>query len=163
LLRQLEEAKRRYWGLVRRYAEALGSPESLVLESEAEFVDEAGNVWIRELAGHVGAPADGRARWSLEAAGSPWSPPTDWIHENFGPARVEKDPAYRERLRGHPPASAGRLPAAPMAEREFLTIVADPPWQYDNRASRGAAEDHYPVMGIEELSSLLGRLSRDGS
>ena len=61
-----------------------------------------------------------------------------------------------------PTPPTGRLPAAPMSEREFVTTT-DPPWQYDNRASRGAAEDHYPVMSIEELSGLLGRLGRDGS
>ena len=86
LLRQLEETRRLYWSLVRRYAEALGADESRILEGEAQFVDEAGNVWIRgELAGHTAPPADGRAKWGLEAAGPPWSPPTDWIHENFGP------------------------------------------------------------------------------
>lgn len=35
--------------------------------------------------------------------------------------------------------------------------------QYDNRASRGAAENHYPVMSTEELAGLLGCLGRDGS
>lgn len=36
----------------------------------------------------------------------------------------------------------------------FTTIVADPPWRYDNVATRGAAEDHYPTMTIEELCAL---------
>jgi N6-adenosine-specific RNA methylase IME4 len=36
----------------------------------------------------------------------------------------------------------------------FATIVADPPWRYDNKATRGAAEDHYPTMSVEELSAL---------
>ena len=180
LLRQLEEAKRHYWGLVRRYAEALGEPESRVLELESQFVDEAGNVWIRgEFAGHGRPPARGDAAWGLEAAGPPWSPPTDWIHENFGPERVVSDPAYREHLQaigrmlsedpapcphgpGPAPLPAGS-PAAPMSEREFTTTTADPPWQYDNRASRGAAENHYPVMSTEELAGLMDRLGRDGS
>jgi hypothetical protein len=180
LLRQLEEAKRHYWGLVRRYAEALGEPESRVLEGEAQFVDEARNVWIRgEFAGHGRPPRSGEAGWGLEPAGPPWSPPTDWIHQNFGPARAEKDPDYRERLQaigrilaedpapclaGHGPASLpDGSPAAPMSEREFATTTADPPWQYDNRASRGAAENHYPVMSIEDLCGLFDRLARDGS
>ena len=174
LLRQLEEAKRHYWALVRRYAEALGADESRVLEVEAQFVDEAGNVWIRgEFAGHAAPAADGRARWGLEAAGPPWSPPTDWIHEHFGPERVASDPAYRAQLQaiGRALAAARPMPdgspaaplAARLAAREFPTVTADPPWQYDNRASRGAAEDHYPVMGTEELAGLMDRLGRDGS
>ena len=36
----------------------------------------------------------------------------------------------------------------------FPTVVVDPPWQYDNTATRGAAEDHYPTMTIDELEAL---------
>ena len=34
------------------------------------------------------------------------------------------------------------------------TIVADPPWRYGNTSTRGAAEDHYPTMSIDELCDL---------
>lgn len=44
-------------------------------------------------------------------------------------------------------------PAA-LPEGSFRVIVADPPWQYSNRATRGAAEDHYSTMSIDELCSL---------
>lgn len=37
---------------------------------------------------------------------------------------------------------------------EFAAIVIDPPWRYDNVATRGAAEDHYPTMGLDELAAL---------
>jgi N6-adenosine-specific RNA methylase IME4 len=36
----------------------------------------------------------------------------------------------------------------------FPTIVIDPPWRYDNRATRGAAENHYPTMDMDELRAL---------
>lgn len=36
----------------------------------------------------------------------------------------------------------------------FATIVADPPWKYDNKATRGAAEDHYPTMTVDALCEL---------
>lgn len=36
----------------------------------------------------------------------------------------------------------------------FATIVADPPWRYGNTSTRGAAEDHYPTMSIDELCEL---------
>jgi N6-adenosine-specific RNA methylase IME4 len=42
----------------------------------------------------------------------------------------------------------------PVAEGQFSTIVADPPWRYGNTSTRGAAEDHYPTMSIEELCEL---------
>ena len=42
----------------------------------------------------------------------------------------------------------------PVPEGLFSTIVADPPWRYGNTSTRGAAEDHYPTMSIEELCEL---------
>jgi N6-adenosine-specific RNA methylase IME4 len=36
----------------------------------------------------------------------------------------------------------------------FPTIVIDPPWQYDNKATRGAATDHYSTMSLDELEEL---------
>lgn len=37
---------------------------------------------------------------------------------------------------------------------EVGTIVADPPWRYGNTSTRGAAEDHYPTMSIDEIADL---------
>lgn len=37
---------------------------------------------------------------------------------------------------------------------KYRTFVADPPWRYQNTASRGAAENHYPTMSIDELCAL---------
>jgi len=45
-------------------------------------------------------------------------------------------------------------PAPASAEGTYPTIVIDPPWRYDNVATRGAAEDHYPTMSLEELAEL---------
>ncbi len=36
----------------------------------------------------------------------------------------------------------------------YQLIYADPPWQYENAASRGAAKNHYPTMSIAELFRL---------
>jgi N6-adenosine-specific RNA methylase IME4 len=36
----------------------------------------------------------------------------------------------------------------------FRCIYADPPWAYENRASRGAAENHYPTMSVQQLCQL---------
>lgn len=36
----------------------------------------------------------------------------------------------------------------------FSAIVIDPPWRYDNVATRGAAEDHYRTMSLDELAEL---------
>lgn len=40
------------------------------------------------------------------------------------------------------------------ASTEFPCIVIDPPWRYDNVATRGAAEDHYPTMSLDDLADL---------
>lgn len=42
----------------------------------------------------------------------------------------------------------------PLPEDVYRTIVADPPWQYGNTSTRGAAEDHYPTMSIAQLCEL---------
>lgn len=36
----------------------------------------------------------------------------------------------------------------------YSTLVADPPWPYANVATRGAAENHYPAMAVEEICGL---------
>jgi N6-adenosine-specific RNA methylase IME4 len=47
-------------------------------------------------------------------------------------------------------------PAAPppVPEGKFSTIVADPPWRYENTATENAAELHYSTMSIEQLCEL---------
>jgi N6-adenosine-specific RNA methylase IME4 len=45
-------------------------------------------------------------------------------------------------------------PGLPGLAGRFTTIVADPPWRYDNKATRGAAEDHYPTMTVAELCDM---------
>lgn len=37
---------------------------------------------------------------------------------------------------------------------KFGTVYADPPWRYENRATRAAAEDHYGTMSLDELCAL---------
>jgi N6-adenosine-specific RNA methylase IME4 len=34
---------------------------------------------------------------------------------------------------------------------KFSTLYADPPWQYENEASRGAAVNHYQTKSVEEI------------
>lgn len=53
--------------------------------------------------------------------------------------------------RQQPPSDA---PTPEVPEGQYLTIIADPPWQYDNRATRAAAEDHYPTLSIADLCAL---------
>lgn len=52
-----------------------------------------------------------------------------------------------------------QAPRPPMDNLEvvpdaFAVIVIDPPWRYDNVATRGAAEDHYQTMGQDELLAM---------
>ncbi len=39
----------------------------------------------------------------------------------------------------------------------FGTVYADPPWAYQNTAARGAAEDHYRTMSLEDICGLAVR------
>lgn len=38
--------------------------------------------------------------------------------------------------------------------KQYGIILADPPWRYSQKGVQGAAERHYPTMGIEELCAL---------
>lgn len=51
-------------------------------------------------------------------------------------------------------AAGNRRAPVPVPEGQFATIVADPPWRYGNTSTRGAAEDHYKTLSIEELCDL---------
>lgn len=42
----------------------------------------------------------------------------------------------------------------PLPQGKFRTIYADPPWPFDDTATRGAAENHYPTMSIAEICAL---------
>lgn len=44
--------------------------------------------------------------------------------------------------------------AAPLPDGVYRTIVADPPWSYGNKATRGAADNHYPTMSLDALADL---------
>jgi len=37
------------------------------------------------------------------------------------------------------------------ANLTFNTVLADPPWRYNNVASRGAAQNHYSTMSLAEI------------
>ena len=36
----------------------------------------------------------------------------------------------------------------------YPAVYSDPPWDYDNRASRGAARNHYPTTPLDDLAAL---------
>lgn len=65
------------------------------------------------------------------------------------PALQRKDAAALVRDQNIPEAAAEPEPTG-----KYKTFIADPPWQYSNTSTRGAAEDHYPTMTIEELCAL---------
>jgi N6-adenosine-specific RNA methylase IME4 len=50
-----------------------------------------------------------------------------------------------------PPGRVRHLQSLIDDGRRFPTIYADPPWQYANRAARGAAERHYRTMTLDDI------------
>jgi N6-adenosine-specific RNA methylase IME4 len=52
------------------------------------------------------------------------------------------------------PDDIGPPPVLDVEPGTYGTITADPPWRYGNTSTRGAAEDHYPTMSIDELCDL---------
>ena len=52
-----------------------------------------------------------------------------------------------------PPSVVASLRELVAAEFKFGTIYADPPWDYSNRASRGAARKHYRTMSFAQIKN----------
>jgi hypothetical protein len=49
------------------------------------------------------------------------------------------------------PRATTSLQQLTAAKLKFRTIYADPPWDYDNRASRDAARNRYGTMTLDEI------------
>ncbi len=46
----------------------------------------------------------------------------------------------------------------------FGTIYADPPWKYDNQATRASTDNHYVTMSVEDIAALpIGKLAADNA
>ena len=50
--------------------------------------------------------------------------------------------------------TAGSLTDLIASGERFGTIYADPPWEYRNHRSNGAAANHYPTLTVEEIAAL---------
>jgi N6-adenosine-specific RNA methylase IME4 len=105
-------------------------------------------------------PTSRNALWELARMdGSPVPAVTPLLNQAIADGRVTPDmerkhalalvAEYRARCRPRPPAGSAVASVGLVS-----TIIADPPWRYDNTATRAAAEDHYPTMSIAELCAL---------
>lgn len=52
------------------------------------------------------------------------------------------------------PKIAPAADIAPLPEGMFATVVADPPWLYENQSTRGATSDHYGGLTVEQLCAI---------
>lgn len=78
-------------------------------------------------------------------------------------ARVARRRENRERAieRCETTGDIGELLAA---GTKFGCILADPPWQYGNQATRASTDNHYPTMTIEDIAALpIGELAAERS
>jgi ParB-like chromosome segregation protein Spo0J len=79
------------------------------------------------------------------------------LEEHVRAGTMAIDKAHRKVVEREKRARVERLalvPTPPTPTTRFRSIVIDPPWQYENTASHGAASNHYPTMTFEELKSL---------
>lgn len=76
LERELEATRVRYWRIAAQLARARGVEVGTVLTGEAQSVDEHGNVFMHGIhVGRIDPDKPGWAKWGLEAAGPPFTPP----------------------------------------------------------------------------------------
>lgn len=132
-----EDYCRERWGLTRQHVNRLVAGARVVQELEPRgSIQPTTEKQVRPLRA-LPDPEDRAETWqdAVDAAGG--QPTARQVEE-----AVER---RNGRVKEHHPA----IPAG-----TFATVVADPPWRYDNWATRGAAEDHYPTMAMEDLAAL---------
>jgi N6-adenosine-specific RNA methylase IME4 len=90
-------------------------------------------------------PAE-QAKWLARAAEAKWS---------VAQFRQELKQAKRAiELQSKDGGSVDDLYTLIAAEKTFGTIYADPPWFYDNQATRSSTSNHYEGMTVEEICAL---------
>jgi len=68
---------------------------------------------------------------------------TNGTQGNIAPEIIRDDAAF--------PSIVRSLDALIQDGRKYSTVYADPPWPYSNTAARGAAENHYRTMTMQEI------------
>lgn len=155
---------------VRHYAAAAG--HGLALQNEAAELKlraerKAGEVLAQmpknpggratsDTLSEVGVEHHQSSRWQRVAA-LPESVFEAHIAETKAAGRELTSASVLKLAKQH--VAADKPPAPPIdlvdaMPEVFGCIAIDPPWRYDNRATRGAAEDHYPTMSLDELAAL---------
>lgn len=77
-------------------------------------------------------------------------------------ARERLQPGKREEPQLVTGCTSEDLQALAEGGMRFGTIMADPPWQYSNQATRAATDNHYRTMTVEEICRLpVGQLAAD--
>jgi len=69
-------------------------------------------------------------------------------------SNAEKQAAYRARQQWKGGGVVRWLEDLIAAGARFGTILADPPWAYRNRGTKGAATDHYHTMSLDALKAM---------
>lgn len=67
------------------------------------------------------------------------------------PVIIKPDPATFIEAGG---CSTEDLNSLIAANKKFACIMADPPWQYGNQATRASTDNHYPTMTIADIRAL---------
>jgi len=81
---KLDRLRREYWDTVRQAAEARGVPVGQIHTEQSQTVTPNGDVYIRgKFVGTTKPPRPGWTTCGLEAAGPPFSPPTEWFADHY--------------------------------------------------------------------------------
>ena len=71
-----------------------------------------------------------------------------------GVLRLAKIQQRRQKQKRYGSKKYKATPLSALPTNHYGTIYADPPWPYDNQASRAAAVNHYPSMSIDDICGL---------
>jgi N6-adenosine-specific RNA methylase IME4 len=155
-------AKLKAWH--RRTQEEMKQASAWLLRCKDICIRE-GIPWLAWLAETTGIPPN-TAGWLMRRGWESKGQDESGI-VNINNNGQDESAVRRPRPGGAEALVAGRCTVADLhdlAQRHisFATILADPAWPYDDRASRGAASNHYPAMPLEEIAALpIGQLAAD--
>jgi len=66
--------------------------------------------------------------------------------------------AYRELGIVKDPSDPMPVETPPLPEGKYNVIYADPPWEHDNLTIRGAAQNHYQIMSLDDICELREKI-----
>lgn len=86
--------------------------------------------------------------------GVPFKTVETWLQRHKAPSNEGKKAQNLDVHTGNETCATSDLQTLIDTGKKFGTIYADPPWPYQNQATRSATDNHYSTMNLEDIAAL---------